>query len=84
MHDNAGELTKCIAVSSRHLDNISHPLCLALTKTERATSENKRALHKYLHDSQVFTGGSFRVFVKYTTPGGETINHNDVMVCVNR
>jgi len=56
MHDNAGVLTKCIAVSSRHLDDISHPLCLALTRTMRATGENKSVLHKYLHDSRSSPG----------------------------
>jgi len=59
MHDNAGVLTKCIAVSSRHLDDISQPLCLALTRTVRATGENKSALHKYLHDSRFSPGGGF-------------------------
>lgn len=68
MHDNAGELTKCIAVSSRYLDNISHPLCLPLTKTERATSENKRALHKYLHNSE-FSPGVLSAFSLNSLPG---------------
>lgn len=73
MRDNASVLTKCIAVSSRHLDKISHPLCFALTRPgdarARETGEIKRVLHEYLLDSWAFIGHSFRVFVKFTARG---------------
>lgn len=41
MRDNAGVLTKCIAVSSHHLDNILHPFCFFMLTSRGECAANK-------------------------------------------
>lgn len=41
MRDNAGVLTKCIAMSSRHLDNISNPFCFLMLMRRGECTTNK-------------------------------------------
>lgn len=79
MHDNACVLTKCIAVSSRHLDNISHPLCFALTRTGRA---RRTKIRERSPCASILMTAAFqpevlsRVFIKFTARS-KTTNHND-------